>query len=189
MCFTTEANGDRAKGWLCDMATANGTLTSLAYDDPRSPFNGVRRQVDINSNRIQNADGPEVWYTDPFGKNGRTDPFPGSDSPGRGQDGQRRWLFLPGTDAGRRPGLRWAGGARTELGGEGRKYLDPRAARGGHSSAPHRAQVRRGSPASASPPYSPSIILYPTPGSVRRYSGLAGSRSILARNCAMYTRR
>ncbi len=78
MCFTSEPNGDRARGWLCDQATANGTLTSLAFDDPRSPFNGVRRQVDINGNRIRNAEGPEVWYTDPFGRNGRTQAFPGS---------------------------------------------------------------------------------------------------------------
>jgi hypothetical protein len=78
MCFVVEPNGDRARGWLCDQATANGTLTSLAYDDPRSPFNGVRRQVDINGNRLRNAEGPEVWYTDPFGKNGQTTPFPGS---------------------------------------------------------------------------------------------------------------
>ena len=34
--------------------------------------------MDINSNRITNEDGPEIWYTDPFGKNGRTEPFPGS---------------------------------------------------------------------------------------------------------------
>jgi len=78
MCFTTEPNGDRADGWLCDDATQDGTLTSLAFDDPRSPFNGVRRQVDINGNRVNNADGPTVWYTDPFGDNGRTEPFPGS---------------------------------------------------------------------------------------------------------------
>ena len=78
MCFATEPNGDRANGWLCDIATANGTLTSLSFDDPRSPFNGVRRQVDINGNRIRNAEGPEVWYTDPFGRNGRTQAFPGS---------------------------------------------------------------------------------------------------------------
>ena len=65
-------------GWLCDQATANGTLTSLPFDDPRSPFNGVKRQVDINGNRIANADGPEVWYTDPFGGNAKTTPFPGS---------------------------------------------------------------------------------------------------------------
>jgi hypothetical protein len=34
--------------------------------------------VDINSNFVANAGGPEVWYTDPFGKHGRTQPFPGS---------------------------------------------------------------------------------------------------------------
>ena len=50
----------------------------IAYDDPRSPFNGVRRQFDINSLDLNNADGPTTWYTDPFGKNGRTEPFPGS---------------------------------------------------------------------------------------------------------------
>jgi hypothetical protein len=34
--------------------------------------------VDINSNIIDNEKGPAVWYTDPFGKEGRTKPFPGS---------------------------------------------------------------------------------------------------------------
>ncbi len=34
--------------------------------------------MDINSNALINAAGPEVWYTDPFGKNGRAMPFPGS---------------------------------------------------------------------------------------------------------------
>jgi hypothetical protein len=41
-------------------------------------FDGAQRSVDINSNRISNENGPEVWYTDPFGKNGRPEPFPGS---------------------------------------------------------------------------------------------------------------
>jgi len=27
---------------------------------------------------LSNSDGPEVWYTDAFGRNGRTTPFPGS---------------------------------------------------------------------------------------------------------------
>jgi len=76
-CYETEANGDRARGALCEEATANGTLL-LAFDDPRSPFNGVRRRVDINSNRVDNASGPTVWYTDPFGKNASESPFPGS---------------------------------------------------------------------------------------------------------------
>ena len=34
--------------------------------------------MDINTNRVDNSDGPEVWYTDPYGKHGRTESFPGS---------------------------------------------------------------------------------------------------------------
>jgi hypothetical protein len=62
----------------CQASTANGTLTGLTYDDPRSQFNGVARFVDINNNDIDNTDGPNVWYTDPFGHHGRQSPFPGS---------------------------------------------------------------------------------------------------------------
>ncbi len=50
----------------------------MAFDDARSPFNGSQRFVDINAARLANSDGPEVWYTDPFGKNGSTSAFPGS---------------------------------------------------------------------------------------------------------------
>jgi hypothetical protein len=73
-----EVNGRRARGGECDEATGDGGLAALAFDDPRSLFNGVRRQVDINGNHLRNGTGPEVWYTDPFGKNARTEPFPGS---------------------------------------------------------------------------------------------------------------
>lgn len=48
------------------------------FDDRRSVFDGVRRTVDINSNFVDNAGGPEIWYTDPFGHHGRTTPFAGS---------------------------------------------------------------------------------------------------------------
>jgi hypothetical protein len=34
--------------------------------------------VDINSNQLSNGDGPEVWYTDAFGRHGQTSQFPGS---------------------------------------------------------------------------------------------------------------
>lgn len=34
--------------------------------------------MDINSNQLNNSGGPEVWYTDAFGRLGRTSPFPGS---------------------------------------------------------------------------------------------------------------
>ena len=73
--------GDRrARGGECSglTSTVNGTLLSVDFDDPRSSFNGARRQVDINDNVISNTKGPDVWYTDPFGRNGRTTPFPGS---------------------------------------------------------------------------------------------------------------
>jgi hypothetical protein len=53
-------------------------LAGTPYDDPRSAFNGVRRFVDINTIRISNADGPTAWFTNPFGRGGRTEPFPGS---------------------------------------------------------------------------------------------------------------
>ncbi len=62
----------------CGVASGGGHNHQLTWDHPHSPFNGVRRIVDINQNRITNADGPEVWYTDPFGQNARTAPFPGS---------------------------------------------------------------------------------------------------------------
>ena len=78
MCYATESNGDRARGGACAETTANGSITGITWDDPRSPFNGVRRFVDINGNRISNAEGPSVWYTDPYGRHGRPDPFPGS---------------------------------------------------------------------------------------------------------------
>ncbi len=67
--------GRRARGGPCD---ALGGLEGVSFDSPASPFNGAKRFVDINANRINNAGGPDVWYTDPFGKNGRTEPFPGS---------------------------------------------------------------------------------------------------------------
>jgi hypothetical protein len=78
VCYETPANGNRAQGSLCDNSTQNGTILNLAYDDPRSLFDGVRRGVDINENIIDNKDGPTVWYTDPFGRHGRKSHFPGS---------------------------------------------------------------------------------------------------------------
>lgn len=60
-----------------------GVAADVAWNDPRSPFKGTRRFTDINGNRIRNADGPEVWYTDPLGRNGSPLPFPG---------GIRQWI-------------------------------------------------------------------------------------------------
>ena len=78
LCYEVEANGDRARGGGCLVATSNGAVPGITYDDPRSTFNGVARVVDINTNLIYNTTGNEVWYTDPFGKNASPTAFPGS---------------------------------------------------------------------------------------------------------------
>ena len=78
MCYFVDSNGDQARGGACGAATQNGTIMGITYDDPRSPFNGIRRVMDMNSLDLDNADGPTVWYTDPFGGHAKTSPFPGS---------------------------------------------------------------------------------------------------------------
>jgi hypothetical protein len=75
LCFLPTA---RARGGACQESIRNGAAAGVAYDDPRSAFNGVSRFIDVNSIRIDNRDGPAVWYTNPFGRGGRTEPFPGS---------------------------------------------------------------------------------------------------------------
>ena len=75
LCFLPVA---RARGGACQTSIRNGAVAGVSYDDPKSAFNGVERFVDINSIRIDNRDGPNVWYTNPFGKGGRREPFPGS---------------------------------------------------------------------------------------------------------------
>jgi hypothetical protein len=78
VCYEVQPSGESAQGGECEDATAGGTILGITYDDARSPFDGVRRQVDINENLVRNSDGPSIWYTDPFGEHGRTEPFPGS---------------------------------------------------------------------------------------------------------------
>ncbi len=77
LCFESAETGERALGSACDESTNEGQRVSLAWDDPRSGFRGARRFVDINTISISN-DGPEIWYTDKFGKYARRNPFPGS---------------------------------------------------------------------------------------------------------------
>jgi hypothetical protein len=78
VCYEVQPSGESAQGGECEDATAGGTILGITYDDARSPFDGVRRQVDINENLVRNSDGPSIWYTDPFGEHGRTEPFAGS---------------------------------------------------------------------------------------------------------------
>lgn len=78
VCYWVGPNGERARGGPCDNSTSHLADTGVLFNDPRSSFNGATRVVDVNSTRISNRDGPSVWYTDPFGRHGRTEPFPGS---------------------------------------------------------------------------------------------------------------
>jgi len=75
LCFLPVA---RARGGACQESIQSGAVAGIAFDDPRSAFNGVERFVDVNSIRIDNKSGPTVWYTNPFGRGGRATPFPGS---------------------------------------------------------------------------------------------------------------
>ncbi|MEZ4422301.1 MAG: hypothetical protein R3E98_02740 [Gemmatimonadota bacterium] len=73
LCFADRADGRKARGNLCDQTAAGAT-----WDHPGSAFDGAHRDVDINGVHVRNAGGPEVWYTDGFGRNGSPTPFPGS---------------------------------------------------------------------------------------------------------------
>ena len=83
-----DASGDRLMGRpvdLCVHPQLQGQdkceglpAGGVSWDDPRSPFKGVRRFVDVNGNNVRNADGPEVWWTDSLGRNGSVEPFPGA---------------------------------------------------------------------------------------------------------------
>ena len=77
VCY--ELMGNRAaRGGTCDEITGERTIQGIAFDDPRTGFKGAVRDFDINSFRISNEEGPEIWYTDPLGLNAQTSPFPGS---------------------------------------------------------------------------------------------------------------
>jgi hypothetical protein len=78
VCYEVAVSGARAQGAPCDASTNEGQTAGVTFDSPESRFNGAGHFVDINANNISNADGPEVWYTDAYGRNGQTSPFPGS---------------------------------------------------------------------------------------------------------------
>ena len=70
LCYTDAVRGrDRCEGLPAG---------PIGWDDPRSPFKGVRRFVDVNGNKVRNAEGPSIWYTDALGRAGSPEPFPGS---------------------------------------------------------------------------------------------------------------
>jgi hypothetical protein len=77
-CGETEANGDRARNGICDAATDHGANPPVPWNDPQAGFDGATRETYFNQTSIDNAGGATTWYTDPFGGNARTTPFPGS---------------------------------------------------------------------------------------------------------------
>jgi len=76
LCYMIEDSDERARGGECDRLPDG--VTRLAFDDPQSPFNGVRREFYFNQTTIANAAGPATWYTDPFGGHASHAPFPGA---------------------------------------------------------------------------------------------------------------
>jgi hypothetical protein len=69
LCYAGTAD-KMARGKTCDTVRAAApAATPMAYDDPRSPFNGTNRTVDINNLSVNNATGNTKWFTDAFGKN------------------------------------------------------------------------------------------------------------------------
>ena len=79
VCYLTENNGtEKYRGGECDQLTNYGqNMTPVAYDDPRSPFNGVKREFYFNNTGINNKNGPTAWYTDPYGRSAQTTTAPG----------------------------------------------------------------------------------------------------------------
>ncbi len=54
------------------------SLDPFEYRDPRSPFDGAQRDFYLRETTVRNSGGPEYWYTDPYGRNGQSTPFPGA---------------------------------------------------------------------------------------------------------------
>jgi hypothetical protein len=71
----------QARGPECSAIAPNGPATlrinRIPYDDPRSSFNGCRRQVTLGATRIANGGGGTLWYTDPYGRAARAGSFAG----------------------------------------------------------------------------------------------------------------
>ena len=79
VCWETGPGGETAAGGACGDATDEGTIESpLPFDSKESPFNGAHREVYFNQTTVRNEGGPRRWWTDPFGGNASTEPFPGA---------------------------------------------------------------------------------------------------------------
>ena len=71
----------QARGVECSSIAPNGPATArvarIAFDDPRSPFNGCRREVTFAASTVRNGGGATIWYTDPYGRGARATSFTG----------------------------------------------------------------------------------------------------------------
>lgn len=74
LCYTDLAGGD-----YCDEArrVTQQTGQQVAWDDPRSPFKGTLREFRPGTFMVSNT-GPATVYTDVYGRNPSSTPFPGS---------------------------------------------------------------------------------------------------------------
>jgi len=69
LCHMVTSDGRRARGGPCAIQTNYGEIKEpIAWDDPRSQFNGVRREFYFNQTVVTNVRGATRWYSDPFGK-------------------------------------------------------------------------------------------------------------------------
>ncbi len=79
VCYMKESNGEKYRGGECDTVTNYGkNTTPISYDDPRSPFNGVKREFYFNNMTVGNVGSTRIWYSDPFGNNATTTNFVGA---------------------------------------------------------------------------------------------------------------
>jgi len=74
LCYA-RAGERRAAGGECARLPEGERVT---WDDPRSPFDGVKREFYFNQTTIVNAGNPTTWYTDPFGGQASLRPFAGA---------------------------------------------------------------------------------------------------------------
>ncbi|HRN96804.1 MAG TPA: hypothetical protein PLD54_05140, partial [Candidatus Levybacteria bacterium] len=79
VCYMSENSGaQKARGGECEYMTNYGQINTMAWDDPRSAFNGVKREFYFNNMGVSNTGSNTIWYADPFGNNAQTAPFTGS---------------------------------------------------------------------------------------------------------------
>ncbi len=69
----------RAKSGECDDMTNYGAIkTPIAYDDAKSEFNGIHREMYFNNTVIVNPGSVVYWNTDPFGNGATAASAPGT---------------------------------------------------------------------------------------------------------------